>query len=94
MFTKYTIYFIIIYLLVLLTFYKNKNDINKFIYILLLFILSYYLIGGDYILVSIFIGTVAVSQEMLFIYMFNNNTWKYDEKSFINVPYCYSHYIG
>ena len=86
MFTKYTIYFIIIYLLVLLIFYKYKNDINRFINILLLFILSYYLIGSDNILISILIGTLAVFQEMIFIFMFKNS-WYYYQNNFFNVPY-------
>ena len=79
---------IVIYFLLLLLFYKIDNKNIRFICTSFIYLLCIYLFNIDYKLsiLYVFIAIGCVITESIYI-NFCNDTWKYINPDFINIPY-------
>ena len=79
---------IIIYILLLLIFYKINNKNMRFIYLSLIYLLCIYLfnIVNKTSFLYVIIAAACVITESIYITFFSE-TWKYINPDIINIPY-------
>ncbi len=85
MFTDKTLYFIIIYIIVLILFFSFTNKYTRFICLFIIFVITNSIIGNDKMLYYICLGSVGAITEIIFIHFFVG-TWNYKQIDFINIP--------
>ncbi len=79
---------IVSYLLVLLIFIKEKENMNRFLLSLVLYLLFSLYIGLDIqsIIIYLVLSVICVLTESFFV-NFLDNTWEYKKPDVIGIPY-------